>query len=557
MKVNYIYCDTNPDQKLIAQNVLDYNFIKPVSIYDTTDPDTLDWTRKTIKGLRGDIIVQWSPAIKGVEKYATKDWFLWCDNSISGIEDLPDCNYIASDSFTKNLLLGRGKKPITIRRVGPPYGKNSVLGEVEDNHNLKVPNWVLYKTSCRVGIPWGTFFKIRYEIIIKSLVKHLPKFELFINATNYRQHTNTLTVSDILEKIDEQYHQYITFTPFEVSELDLVVAPAFRSESTIVQAIRAGVPCIAHPTPFAQDIRENFGAIITASQNSQARMDLGMSKICSSHVQSKIVEGLEEIREISTAERMKNLLQSSGVSGLSIHSAVTKGSKINVFGCFRNNETSLGQTLGGLKAMEHKYKGATDYYFFENDSNDTTPALLADFFKHSNGKYACEKLGNTHWPSTNDPRRIKDLSMYRNKMKALCDDWSQSDYSFIIDSEVIFDLEIMSNMLSVLEDNPDIAMVTPFGTPVWSDLYYDTFAYRPLEGDEIIPPNHHTTPFEVRSAFAGFVCIRTKALELCHWESDLDNSANFSISEHVHFCDMVRRYGKIVIDPRIRVYWKK
>ena len=82
MKVNYIYCDTNPDQKLIAQNILDYNFIQPVPIYDTTDPETIDWTKKTIKGLRGDVIVQWSPAIKGVEKFASQDWFMWCDNCL-------------------------------------------------------------------------------------------------------------------------------------------------------------------------------------------------------------------------------------------------------------------------------------------------------------------------------------------------------------------------------------------------------------------------------------------------------------------------------------------
>ena len=225
----------------------------------------------------------------------------------------------------------------------------------------------------------------------------------------------------------------------------------------------------------------------------------------------------------------------------------TKHDTINVFMCCRDNQDTLQHTLDSLVTCERtlpdmKFK----YYILENDSQDDTPDIIREFYKTNKGKYACHVFGSIKWASEPGVGRMRDMTKYRNLMKGLCNDWKNSQYSFIVDSEIQFDNDIMIKQIKHLQQHADVAMVTPYGTVGTSDVYYDKFAYRDMNNTQDITD----VKDRVRSAFGGFVCIRTPVLQRCEW-----SCINGDTSEHVPFCDMVRRYGDVVIDKEVIVRW--
>lgn len=225
----------------------------------------------------------------------------------------------------------------------------------------------------------------------------------------------------------------------------------------------------------------------------------------------------------------------------------TEGNIVNVFMCCRDNQDTLQHTLDNLLACEsHLPDSEFVYNILENDSQDDTPNIIQNFFKTNKGSYSCHVFGNTKWASEPGAGRMRDMARYRNLMKALCSSWDKSQYSFIIDSEIQFDADIMFKQIEYLQQHTDVAMVTPYGTVGTSDVYYDKFAYRDMSNTQDISD----VKDRVRSAFAGFVCIRTPVLQRCEW-SCVDGDT----SEHVPFCDMVRRHGDVAIDREVRVRW--
>ena len=95
-------------------------------------------------------------------------------------------------------------------------------------------------------------------------------------------------------------------------------------------------------------------------------------------------------------------------------------------------------------------------------------------------------------------------------------------------------------------------MVTPYGVVAGTDEYYDTYALETINNKRTQQKTKKDKITEVKSAFAGFVIIRTNVLEKCHWDI-----INENCSEHNYFCEMVREYGKIVIAHECVVEWTK
>jgi hypothetical protein len=176
--------------------------------------------------------------------------------------------------------------------------------------------------------------------------------------------------------------------------------------------------------------------------------------------------------------------------------------------------------------------------------------MIQGFFETAEGNYSIGAKGSEKWGSHPGGARMRDMASYRNDMKGLCSDWSSSRYSFILDTEIEFDTDIMTRQINHLQHEPGDAMVTPFGTVDMSDVYYDRFAFRDMQNTNNTLPDITTSPIEVKSAFGGFVCIRTPVLERCRWDV-----VNGDTSEHVPFCNMVRRYGDIMIDTATIVRW--
>jgi hypothetical protein len=101
--------------------------------------------------------------------------------------------------------------------------------------------------------------------------------------------------------------------------------------------------------------------------------------------------------------------------------------------------------------------------------------------------------------------------------------------------------------------------------------YYDTYAFRGINGERsgacmftrcthchkgnLDRPNidKDKDVFEVQCAFAGFVLIRTNVLMRSMWGVHSTEGG----CEHWDFCHNVRRYGKILVDTRATVYWRR
>ena len=222
--------------------------------------------------------------------------------------------------------------------------------------------------------------------------------------------------------------------------------------------------------------------------------------------------------------------------------------KINVFMCVRNNENSLQKTFDSFISIQEKFNITFHYYIYENDSTDSTPLLILEFFRNHNGSYRIEKLSKKEWKDVRDINRTADMARYRNTMKDLCNDWTSSDFSVIVDSDVEFTHKNFYDMIKLLQSDSSIAMVTPYAYAGNTLTYYDTYA---LDSDInvcVLMPEIQP----VHSAFGGFVVLRTHVLEQCKW----DVTPNKLCSEHNYFCKMVQKYGQVVIARDIRVHWK-
>lgn len=226
---------------------------------------------------------------------------------------------------------------------------------------------------------------------------------------------------------------------------------------------------------------------------------------------------------------------------------------INVFLCLRNNEDTLENTFKLLDDLE-KYKSnyTFKYYIYENDSEDKTKELIINFIKTHKGSCIFENLKKKQWGNIQDINRVRDMSFYRNKMKNLCKDYSNSEYSIILDSNITFNINILDQMINEFQN--DIVMVTPFGyVENKPSVYYDTFAldyckpYRFFLKDCKL-----NKTVEINSGFGGFVVIKTSVLQKCEWKQ-----SDKLVSEHNYFCRQVQNYGKIICARDIKVSWKK
>lgn len=521
--INYVYCSTNPDQKELAKGFCSYSFVNPVPIYDHYA--TGDFSKKILNGLTGNTIVQWSEAIEPVNEVAQTDWTYWINEQYvhwleKGNKPL-NVKYLTNCYEIKRRLKKHGKESRALYRGG-------VVKPIKRKF--------LDFKKIRIGLYSGhmkhTPIKEIYESLQNGLIKD---FELFIKGQGeYKLHDNTLLDSEI-----KNIEPRINICDYNMADMDVMLFSPIHAETGISQALREGVPVAAIKSLFADDMQMKYNCISVKPIGS-------ISEAITSATSDAIINGREKMSLICNEANMSNIFFEN--TKLDFKKEFKK-SLVNVFGLFRNNEDSIGYTLSGLKAAERKLGLEAKYYFFENDSHDDTPNQIKDFYKHSFGNYECQIMNAKEHKSDSRPDRLRDLAIYRNKMKDLCSDWNSSDYTFIIDSEIKFEFDIFKKLIQSLESYEDCVMVTPFGQPEYNSKYYDTFALRNLDDSQTQPSHESIT--EVNSAFAGFVCIRTEVFKKCHWEPLAD------ISEHVFFCDMVRQYGKIVIDPTIKVTWKK
>ncbi|MCP4923839.1 MAG: glycosyltransferase family 2 protein, partial [bacterium] len=133
--------------------------------------------------------------------------------------------------------------------------------------------------------------------------------------------------------------------------------------------------------------------------------------------------------------------------------------KICVYALWRDSEPHLERTLEQLEDLE-RLDFDFEYFFYENDSQDNTVAILKTWLQSRKGQFKHENLGARKFGSTMEPQRMELLADCRNKCKdLLCD--AESQYTLLLDSDIIFNKENLLAHLEAIKSLDDCVMVTP------------------------------------------------------------------------------------------------
>ena len=236
--------------------------------------------------------------------------------------------------------------------------------------------------------------------------------------------------------------------------------------------------------------------------------------------------------------------------------------KITIISIFRDSEPTINNCLNQLDALEKNTKASFEYFFYENDSKDKTKEILNKWMQNKNGKLICENINTPRFGSIVKKERFALLAQYRNRLLEEGKPFD-SDYTLILDSDVLFPDNIIEQYLKYMTDN--IAMITPnilqnIKCKMFNknkDSYYDCLALRDKKKREgmvwvsnpFFDKNDRENwergePVEVFSAFGGFPIIQSKILNKVKWSTDGD-------IEHFNFCRDVGKYGKVIVVPKI------
>jgi hypothetical protein len=257
--------------------------------------------------------------------------------------------------------------------------------------------------------------------------------------------------------------------------------------------------------------------------------------------------------------------------------------KISIVGVFRDNEKYIQYLDNLFNRIEVKYKNIDfEYFMYENDSEDETKEAIINFYKNKKGKYLLEDLKNNiknNWGCCkknkiqNNITRGNWMSQIRNKLKDF-HGILNSNFVLLIDADIILLPNTIEKLLNSF--NEDIAMVSTYCiwyTKTKKNHYYDTFAlitkdnisykengntclfkicencYKQREkilGYKIdLPCYEDDKPIEVKSTFGCMSIVKTDIYNKVKW-GDTD-------CEHHYFCKEINNYGKIIINPQIKI----
>ena len=239
--------------------------------------------------------------------------------------------------------------------------------------------------------------------------------------------------------------------------------------------------------------------------------------------------------------------------------------KVSVLSMFRDSEEYLGGTLERLSSLEEQEPSIEfEYFFYENDSVDSTVSILEDWLSNRNGLVSSEQLNKAKFSQSTSVERQIDMTNYRNRMLSIARPL-ESDYSIILDSDVFFDKSIVRDYLPYFTEG--VAMVTPNVlqnikcqmSDGARESYYDSFALidrfgnngmtwasNPFFNKEDREGWERGDPVEVRSAFGGCPMLKSAILNTVSWSTD-------GGCEHWNFCRDVSSYGKILVAPSVQV----
>ena len=251
-----------------------------------------------------------------------------------------------------------------------------------------------------------------------------------------------------------------------------------------------------------------------------------------------------------------------------------KNTTVAVLALWRDSESYLKNALTQFENLEttlQKQNISICYGFFENDSEDKTPALLQSWLKTRTGFLITERIGARKWGSVPSSTRTKYQARYRNMALDLLRTYYNFDYLLVADTDVIWHPGLVTEMILALEDRPCLGMITPKTTQnvesFTEDLpypsYYDSWALLDSDSNQgltfadnpFLDPNDRKQwaageVVSVSSAFGSIALIRGEVFDSDEVMWDGENGC-----EHWHFCKTIRNQGyQIGVDPTLFAY---
>jgi hypothetical protein len=238
---------------------------------------------------------------------------------------------------------------------------------------------------------------------------------------------------------------------------------------------------------------------------------------------------------------------------------------IAVYSLWRDSEPHLSKTLSQLEDLED-LDYDFEYYFYENDSKDSTVALLESWLEGRSHEFLHEDLDAESFGSVQNIERMQMLCGFRNKCKDLLKN-SSSKYTLMIDSDINFDKNNLESHLNLIDSLEDAVLVTPnirqnipdYTFEVTSDSYYDVYPLldrsnsRGLYWTDCPFKNGLDrmnwslgNPIKCNSAFGGFALSYTDIIKQVKWSTDGE-------CDHVNFCKELSAFGSIYVDPMNKV----
>ena len=247
--------------------------------------------------------------------------------------------------------------------------------------------------------------------------------------------------------------------------------------------------------------------------------------------------------------------------------------KISVLSMFRDSESYLAEALHRLDALERETKDFSfEYFFYENDSTDSTVDIINKWIVKKDGRLLSEILNKPKFSQSTAVERQIDMTHYRNRMldnaKPL-----DSTYTLLLDSDVIFNGSLINDYVQYFNNDVvkhiyrKLVMITPNVSQnikckmfdETKDSYYDSFALVDNYNNHGLTwasnPFFHPVdrqkwasgiPVEVQSAFGGAPLIKSNVLNKIKWSTD-------GGCEHWNFCRDIRQHGKIIVAPNVEV----
>ena len=239
---------------------------------------------------------------------------------------------------------------------------------------------------------------------------------------------------------------------------------------------------------------------------------------------------------------------------------------VGLLAVLRDEAANLPRFLGLLELLEQQSMLSGLFCsFYENDSSDATPALLARWLQQRAGSLISERLGEARFRGR-QPARTQRLAEARNRaLEPLLERSLQ--WLLVIDADLQIQLQQVLALLALLERYPEAAMVCAsamqnvpdvLGEGPWS--YYDSWALRDRAGRGGITfaANPLWDPLErwrwmaglpvpVASAFGGMALLPMAVVQRhgLRWQGDQG-------CEHWAFCAGARQAGVVLACPTVR-----